>query len=258
MNATIQTNGAAVILSAATGKLISDYTNQEIKTQKTLAFALDALQAEGVKSSMLVSKTGSADLIDQVKRYIVAGFAADIQKLLAMDIAGIKEEPNDALGRTAPKGQKPTKRQLRFYWQQQIGSKLGDFRDSLERREKAAEAEAAKKAAEAEAEAKAVAAAVAADAAKKAVEEAAKAKTAAAQKKAEQAVAEAKAAQAEAEAAVVAAPDKQTVFWSGMATQIDTLIARCKAQESAPDTVNLPDVIKHLVEAKAAIKIAAK
>jgi DNA-binding protein Fis len=82
--------------------------------------AVDALQADGVTVEMLVAPKKDQDraFYDSVCAAVVAGFTATVQDLLTKETKTLSDEK---------KGEKR-------YWQQQIGSKVKDLRNMLQRR----------------------------------------------------------------------------------------------------------------------------
>jgi len=102
---------AQVIAAAVAKKLAAD---------KSTALVIDALVADGVTPEMMRApkKDGDRTFYASLESAVVAGFTATAQALL-------KKET-----KTLSDSQKSDKR----YWQQQIGSKIKDFRNALQRR----------------------------------------------------------------------------------------------------------------------------
>lgn len=132
----MQTN---VIPSAVASAITSD-VQLLVKGQKARGKALDVMQAEGITPDMLTApkdKDADRTFYDSVCRAVVAGFSAAAQAMLAGEAKALK-----TIGEDQAKVNRDTKcRENRKYWQQQIGSKIKDYRNGLIRR--IAEAEAA-------------------------------------------------------------------------------------------------------------------
>lgn len=118
-------------LPANIAKAISDAVASTVKGDKARTTAVDLMVAAGMKASDMVSptsrsktSTATPELFAEINAAIVAGFSATVQKLLAQDIAKVKETD------------KPTRK----YWQMQIGARRNDFETALAKREKAQEA----------------------------------------------------------------------------------------------------------------------
>lgn len=128
-----------VIASAVAAAITSD-VQLTVKGQKARGKALDVMQAEGIEPAMLTAPDKGADrtFYDSVCRAVVAGFSAAAQAMLAGEAKALK-----TIGEDQAKGNRDTKcRENRKYWQQQIGSKIKDYRKGLERRIAEAEAKA--------------------------------------------------------------------------------------------------------------------
>ena len=125
----------------AVAKAITSDVQVDVKRGKTRGKTLDVMQAEGITPDMLVApKDKGADrtLYDSICRAVVAGFSATAQAMLAGEAKALK-----TIGEDQAKANRDTKcRENRKYWQQQIGSKIKDYRNGLIRRIAEAEAKA--------------------------------------------------------------------------------------------------------------------
>lgn len=119
---------AVSMISAQSRKLGADWVSSDNKTENIKTKFIDSIYADGVRSDDCVAPEKGADrtLYNDLKAMIVAGFSADVRKLLALDQAVMKSKPESV-------------KKDRKHWQQQIGSKLKDLKASLARREKAEE-----------------------------------------------------------------------------------------------------------------------
>ena len=134
------------VISTAIASAITNDVQVDVKRGKTRGKTLDLMQADGYTPDMLTAPDKGADrtFYDSICRAVVAGFSAAAQAMLAGEAKALK-----TIGEDQAKANRDIKcRENRKYWQQQIGSKIKDYRRGLERR--IAEAEAA---AEGEAEA---------------------------------------------------------------------------------------------------------
>ena len=124
----------------AVAKAITSDVQVDVKRGKTRGKTLDVMQAEGITPDMLTAPDKGADrtLYDSICRAVVAGFSAAAQSMLAGEAKALK-----TIGEDQAKANRDTKcRENRKYWQQQIGSKIKDYRKGLIRRIAEAEAEA--------------------------------------------------------------------------------------------------------------------
>ena len=127
------------VITTAVAQAITADVQLAVKGQKARGKALDVLQAEGVTPEMLTAPAKDADrtFYDSVCRAVVAGFSAAAQAMLTVEAKALK-----TVGEDQARLNRDSKcRENRKYWQQQIGSKIKDYRKGLERR--LAEAEAA-------------------------------------------------------------------------------------------------------------------
>ncbi len=99
---------------------IATGVSKSLAGQRAMGKAVDALQADGVTVEMLVAPKKDQDraFYDSVCAAVVAGFTATVQDLLTKETKTLGDEK---------KGEKR-------YWQQQIGSKVKDLRNMLQRR----------------------------------------------------------------------------------------------------------------------------
>ena len=108
-------------VSKQTAAVIAKAVSKQIEADKATPMVIDALQAEGVTVDMMFAPKGKdADrtFYASLESAVVAGFSATAQGLLKKETKTLNEK------------QKEDKR----YWQQQIGSKIKDFRNALQRR----------------------------------------------------------------------------------------------------------------------------
>ena len=126
-----------VNISLATIKAIGDFSNKSLTGDKAKPKAADSLIADGITSEQLKAPKKDQDrsLYDAVGRAVVAGFSVAAQAMLAADIKSLA-----GIGDDAALNRDRKCKENRRYWQQQIGSKIGDLRAALARRE-AAESE---------------------------------------------------------------------------------------------------------------------
>lgn len=118
------------ILSEVIRKLIAaDVSNVE-RSVKSRHALIDALVANKIKSTDFISpkgkdsgSTATPELFAELKSAVVAGFSAEDQRLLAIE------------SKAAVAALKPEKTARRTYLQQQIGSRMKDYRNALKRRE---------------------------------------------------------------------------------------------------------------------------
>jgi hypothetical protein len=99
---------------------IATGVSKSLAGQRAMGKAVDALQADGVTVEMLTAPKKDQDraFYDSVCAAVVAGFTATVQDLLTKETKTLSDEK---------KGEKR-------YWQQQIGSKVKDLRNMLQRR----------------------------------------------------------------------------------------------------------------------------
>lgn len=115
---------ATIVLSAKSAESITKFVSSSVGTDRAKVSAIDSLRADGVVSDMLAAPAKGADRSfydGQLKPRIILGFTATVQSLLAADTKSLNDD------------QKMTKR----YWQQQVGSKIGDLKSAMLRREAA-------------------------------------------------------------------------------------------------------------------------
>ena len=128
-----------IVLTAETRKAIADGVSKSILGQRAMSKAADALQAQEVTSDMMFApkdKKADRSFYDSLCATVVMGIAKSVQELL--------QKPAKSLRKTD--GPSPSKMEQttgdKRYWEQQIGSKVKDLRNMIERREKAAAREA--------------------------------------------------------------------------------------------------------------------
>lgn len=121
---------ANMILSALVRSLIAADVAAVEKTSKTRHALIDALVAAGHKStdfispkSKLAGSTATPEMYGELKDAIVAGFSAADQALIKVTSPA------------AVAALKPEKAARRTYVQQQIGSRMKDYKNALARRE---------------------------------------------------------------------------------------------------------------------------
>jgi hypothetical protein len=108
------------VISAVAASAIKTYVDKSITASRAMAKVVDTLIADGIAPEMLEAPKKDQDrtFYDSVCGAVVAGFTTTVQGLLAKETKSLNDE------------QKGEKR----YWQQQIGSKVKDIRNSLKRR----------------------------------------------------------------------------------------------------------------------------
>jgi hypothetical protein len=119
-------------ISASTIKAITDFSNVSITASKKMIKAVDGLYADGIKpENMMAPKKGEdRAFYDTLGRAIVAGFSTSAQKMIAL---GAKDLPE--VDESKAKANRDTLCKINAkYWQQQVGSKMKDLRNALERR----------------------------------------------------------------------------------------------------------------------------
>ena len=114
---------------------IRQWVSGTIKAEQGQTKAVDALFADGIVPADLESPAKGADrtAYDSFRFAIVGGFPADARKMV---------EADKAVAKGFPKVDEDTAKENRLfkcdknrrYWQQQIGSKLKDLRNSLSKR----------------------------------------------------------------------------------------------------------------------------
>lgn len=121
-----------VNISLATIKAIGDFSNKSLTGDKAKTKAADSLIADGVTSEQLKAPKKDQDrsLYDAIGRAVVTGFSVAAQAMLAADIKSLA-----GIGDDAALNRDRKCKENRRYWQQQIGSKIGDLRAALARRE---------------------------------------------------------------------------------------------------------------------------
>ena len=116
-------------VSRETSAAIANGVAKSLTGQRAMGKAVDALYADGVTVEMMTAPAKDQDrsFYDSVCASVVAGFTATVQDLLKKDTKALSEE----------------KKTERRYWQQQIGSKVKDLRNMLQRRFDSAESNGA-------------------------------------------------------------------------------------------------------------------
>ena len=121
-----------ITLSKAIAALISaDVANVE-RSAKSRFLVVDAMVAEGLRSTDWISpkakdsgSTATPELFAALKASVIAGFTAADQALIKVE------------SKAAVAALKPEKAARRTYVQQQIGSRMKDYKNALKRREEA-------------------------------------------------------------------------------------------------------------------------
>ena len=124
---------SAIKLSEQSFKAIKAYADVSTKADKSLIKAVDSLYADGVTVDALTAPKGKdADrsFYDSVRSAIVAGFSEAARKMVLL---GAKDLPDIAEDKAKANRELICKINAR-YWQQQVGSKIKDMRNALERR----------------------------------------------------------------------------------------------------------------------------
>lgn len=137
-----------VTVSKLTGEAITAHVSKDLTVKKARGKAIDGLWADGVRAPMLVApkKDEPRELYDSIGALVVAGFSVAARAMLAADVKALPEIDGDRAASNRDIKCKANRR----YWMQQIGSKISDYREALEKRQKAindakAKAEAAEK-----------------------------------------------------------------------------------------------------------------
>ena len=124
---------STIKLSEQSFKAIKAYADVSVKASKGLIKAVDSLYADGVTVEALTAPKGKdADrsFYDSVCSAVVAGFSEAARKMVllgAKDLADVSEDKAKANRELICKINAR-------YWQQQVGSKIKDMRNALERR----------------------------------------------------------------------------------------------------------------------------
>tara|TARA_R110000796_G_scaffold247794_1_gene373770 strand:+ start:132 stop:656 length:525 start_codon:yes stop_codon:yes gene_type:complete len=107
----------AIILNAASIEAIRTYTDVSIEATGAKESAAAALISQGITADMLKApaKGESRELYDGIKAAIVSGFSEEVRSLLLAKTAELID----------------TRKLVKKYWQQQIGSKLKDLRNQM-------------------------------------------------------------------------------------------------------------------------------
>ena len=121
-----------ITLSKAIAALISaDVANVE-RSAKSRFLVVDAMVAEGLRSTDWISpkakdsgSTATPELFAALKASVIAGFTTADQALIKVE------------SKAAVAALKPEKAARRTYVQQQIGSRMKDYKNALKRREEA-------------------------------------------------------------------------------------------------------------------------
>jgi hypothetical protein len=114
----------AFVPSVKSAESVTRFVSSSVGTDRAKVSAVDNLRADGVVSDMLNAPSKGADRSfydGWLKPHIILGFTKTVQELFATDTKNLND------------GQKMTKR----YWQQQVGSKIGDLRNAMAKREAA-------------------------------------------------------------------------------------------------------------------------
>jgi len=111
----------AAVLSASAAAMVTAHIKSDVVSDGKKVKAVDAIQSCGITSTLLesVKNGGCKETRESVSNAIVLGFPANAQKLLA----------------TGTKGMSEKNKEVKKYWQQQIGSKIATYRHQLKLRE---------------------------------------------------------------------------------------------------------------------------
>ena len=119
-------------LSAATLAAIKADVSKDLVAKRAGVKVIDSLVADGVTHTMMVAPEKGADrtFYASLEAAVVAGFTAAAQAMLSADVKTLAE---------VDEGKAKANRDLkckinRRYWQQQIGSKIKDYRNAVEKR----------------------------------------------------------------------------------------------------------------------------
>ena len=107
-------------LNKATAAAIALKVKNDLLKLKTDIKVVDLLLADGVTPTMLTAPEKGKDtaFYDSVKAAVVAGFTVTVQGLLKKETKGLNEKDKES----------------KRYWSMQIGSKIKDIRNSLQKR----------------------------------------------------------------------------------------------------------------------------
>ena len=118
-----------LVITAATGKLITTATRSEYSTKKSRKTAYDAAYAEGVRADMVVKGN---PVRDQVKDFMFDGLPAAERKLINSSKADYTPQEWDV------------QKHLKSQATKELGSLVNKFKLAMERREKLEKPEPAK------------------------------------------------------------------------------------------------------------------
>jgi hypothetical protein len=107
-------------LSTGTTSAIKSWSAVAVKASGAMDLVTDGLLADGVVPADLKAPAKGEDraLFDSMKEAVIAGFVADVRRLLNEDVKTLSE----------------ANKKKRTYWQKQIGSRMKDIRRGLTRR----------------------------------------------------------------------------------------------------------------------------
>ena len=128
-------------------KAITSIVKNELGSDRSRVLVNDDLKANGVKPDWFKSPpkkeglAGHVIFFEDTKKAVFMGFPADVRKLLNMKSAdvpkgngvgqsGIVKLPDDGSGKAK---YEPSAHGTRKYWQQQISTKMGQFKTSYEK-----------------------------------------------------------------------------------------------------------------------------
>jgi hypothetical protein len=119
-------------LSAATLTAIKADVSKDLLAKRAGVKVIDSLVADGITHTMMVAPEKGADrtFYASLEKAVVAGFTASAQAMLGADVKTLAD-----IDEGKAKANRETKCKVnRRYWQQQIGSKIKDYRNAVEKR----------------------------------------------------------------------------------------------------------------------------
>ena len=119
-------------LSTATLTAIKADVSKDLVAKKAGVKVIDSLVADGITHTMMVAPKKGEDrtFYASLEAAVVAGFTASAQAMLKADVKTLAE-----VDEAKAKANREVKCKVnRRYWQQQIGSKIKDYRNAVEKR----------------------------------------------------------------------------------------------------------------------------
>jgi hypothetical protein len=119
-------------LSAATLTAIKADVSKDLLAKRAGLKVIDSLVADGITHTMMVAPKKGDDrtFYASLEAAVVAGFTASAQAMLSADVKTLAE-----IDEAKAKANRDAKCKInRRYWQQQVGSKIKDYRNAVEKR----------------------------------------------------------------------------------------------------------------------------